>query len=137
MSRVLEQIDKVLEPTDMDDTPVGIDMEQASFAFEEKLFNNLLDFVGTLEPDQLTDDQLLELWNIVNSLNPTDGLSEVEILDRTTPEQRKNARLYKRRSRDKIREWKNKVGEKLRRNRKKGKGVKGGMLGQSRRRDVV
>jgi len=37
MSRVLEQIDKVLEPTDMDDTPVGIDMEQASFTYYQRL----------------------------------------------------------------------------------------------------
>lgn len=135
MSRILEQIDKVLEPVEVEPT----DIRKADFAFEENLFDMLLEFVGSLDPDQLTDDQLEELWNIVNSLEPIDReeVSEVEILKRTTPMQRRNARLYKRKSRDKIREWRNRVGKKLKRNRKQGKGVRGGLLGQTTRRNVA
>jgi hypothetical protein len=131
MSKVLEQIDKVLDPGNVG----GID--KAGFAYEEKLFDMLLEFVQSLDPEQLTDEQLGELWKIIDSLESSEKVVEVEILKRTTPEQRKNARLYKRKSRDKIREWRNRVGKKLNHNRKQGKGVRGGMLGQSKRRDVV
>ena len=132
---ILEQIDKVLDDKEVE----AVDMKKADFAFEEKLFDDLLEFVGSIDPEQLNDDQLLDLWNIVNSLEPIDKeeVSEVEILKRTTPMQRRNARLYKRKSRDKIREWRNRVGEKLKRNRKQGKGVRGGLLGQATRRNVV
>ena len=132
---ILEQIDKVLDDTEVE----AVDMKKADFAFEEKLFDDLLEFVGSIDPEQLNDDQLLNLWNIVKSLEPIDKeeVSEVEILKRTTPMQRRNARLYKRKSRDKIRDWRNRVGKKLKRNRKQGKGVRGGLLGQSTRRNVV
>ena len=87
MSALLEQIDTVLSRGDI---------KKADFEVDEEIFSEMLDFIGMLEPDQLTEDQVRVLWNIIESLEPyEDDPPEDEITEKRFLKKKTRALLRK------------------------------------------
>ncbi len=131
MSELLEQIDTVLSKGDI---------KKADFEVDEEIFSEMLDFIGMLEPDQLTEDQIRVLWNIIESLEPyeddpaEDEITEKKFLKKTSRAARRKAKIYRRRHKTQIKAWRRKMKTKLKRAKKTGFGVSGKRRGKTRRR---
>jgi hypothetical protein len=128
---LLEQIDTVLSKGDI---------KKADFEVDEEIFGRMLDFIGMLEPDQLTEDQVKELWYIIDSLEPYEDdpaeeeITEKRFLKKTSRAQRRKAKIYRRRHKTQIKAWRRKMKTKLKRAKKTGHGISGKKRGKTRRR---
>ena len=83
MSKILKDIDKVLE--------------QEEITGDQEVFDMMIQFTTSLDPDQLTEEQNQQLMEIFDYLDPEEEdeeLDEVRFLRRTTRAQRKQAKLY-------------------------------------------
>lgn len=133
MSKVVEQIDKVLIKNLKPD-----DVGMADFEVTEHIFEMLLEFVASLEPDQLNENQLERLHDIIEALEPVeqeeDEMSEVRYLKKTTRKERRKSAIYRRRHKTQIKRWRRKMKHKLKRAKKTGRGISGKRLGLTRRR---
>lgn len=118
---VLKQIDGVLE-------------QDYDISGDQEVFDMMMDFATSLDPEQLTDEQSLKLDEIFDYLEPEEEVDEVRFLKRTTRAQRKKAALYRRRHRGQIRAYRRKTKHKRRRAKITGRGFSGVRLGRTRQR---
>ena len=131
--KLLEQIDAVLGAGDV---------KKADFVVDDELFGRMLEFIGMLDPDKLEDDQVEELWGIIDALEPYDDeeveteeeVSEKRFLKKTTRKARRKAKIYRRKNKTKIKAWRRKMKHKLKRAKKTGRGLSGKKRGKTRRR---
>lgn len=117
---IIKQIDGVLEPDVSEDQVV---------------FDMFFDFIISLDPEQLTEEQEEILLGMFNYLDPDDEqVDEVRYLRRTTRAQKRKAKLYRRRHKAQIRQWRRRKKVALRRSRITGRGLSGRRLGRTKRR---
>jgi len=121
---IVKQIDGVLE-------------QEEDFDADQEVFDMMLEFVTSLDPEQLTDEQGEQLMNVFDYLDPEDDddeLDELRYLRRTTRKARKQAKLYRRRHRGQLRQYRRRMKHKIRRTRITGRGLGGKRLGRTRQR---
>jgi len=121
---IVKQIDGVLE-------------QEEDFDTDQEVFDMMMEFVTSLDPEQLTDGQAEQLMNVFDYLDPEgddDELDELRYLRRTTRKARKKAKLYRRRHRGQLRQYRRRMKHKIRRTRITGRGISGKRLGRTRQR---
>ena len=119
---IVKQIDGVLE-------------QEEDFDTDQEVFDMMMEFVTSLEPEQLSDEQNEQLMDVFDYLDPEDGgLDELRYLKRTTRKSRKQAKLYRRRHRGQLRQYRRRMKHKIRRTRITGRGISGKRLGRTRQR---
>ena len=70
---------------------------------DEVMFNKMLNFIISLDPEQLTDNQLEEISNMLEDLEFEDeDLTEIKMSGKTSQEKRRYQARYYRRFRSKI-----------------------------------
>lgn len=131
MNKLIEQIDDYI----FGDVQAGsVDVD-----YDEELFDRMVDFIISLDPDQLTEDQLNAVTEIIEEFDfdeqVDDGeVSELRYLKKTTRAQRRKQKLWRRRNKAKIKAYRRKNKQKLKRARKTGRGLTGRRRGLFRRR---
>ena len=135
MSNILEQIDDFLTVT-QDDGGEGFlgGVEHLTVDLDEDLFDKMVDFIVSLKPDQLDDEQLEQVQEIIDMFEFEERTDEVRLLRKTTRADRKKAKIYRRKNKAKIKAWRRKNKRKLKRARKTGRGLTGKKRGKTRRR---
>lgn len=131
MSKILEQIEDYLTVTG-DDQVGGI--EHLTVDLDEELFDKMVDFVVSLKPEQLTDEQLEQVQEIIDMFEFEERADEVRLLRKTTRTDRRKAKIYRRKNKAKIKRWRKKNKRKLKRARKTGRGLTGKRRGRTKRR---
>ena len=125
MSKILKNIDAALG--------------EKEISADQEAFDMFIDFITSLDPDQLTEEQEESLLDVMDYLDPDypeedEQVDEVRYLRRTTRAQKRKAKLYRRRHRAQIRQWRRRQKVKLRRSRITGRGLSGKRLGRTKRR---
>jgi hypothetical protein len=120
---ILEQIEDFLAGT-MPDIDVDID---------EELFDRMVAFITSLDPSQLTEDQLEKVMDIVDGFEFGE-IEEIKLLKKTSRKQRKAAKIYRRKNKAKIKAWRRRNKNKLKRSKRTGRGLSGKRRGKTRRR---
>ena len=123
MKKVLEQIEDFLAGTVPD---IDVDLD-------EELFDQMVTFITSLDPEQLTEDQLEKVMDIVEGFG-FEEIEEVKLLGKTSRAQRKKAKIYRRKNKAKIKSWRRRNKNKLKRAKRTGKGLTGKRRGKTRRR---
>jgi len=123
MNKVLEQIEDFLAGTTPD---IDVDID-------EELFDRMVDFIVSLDPEQLTEEQLGEVMDIVDGFEFGE-IEEVKLLGKTSRAQRKKAKIYRRKNKAKIKSWRRRNKNKLKRAKSTGRGLTGKRRGKTRRR---
>jgi hypothetical protein len=131
VSKILEQIEDYLTVTG-DDQVGGI--EHLTVDLDEELFDKMVDFIVSLKPEQLTDEQLEQIQEIIDMFEFEERADEVRLLRKTTRADRKKAKIYRRKNKLKIKQWRKKNERKLTRARKTGRGLTGKRRGRTKRR---
>lgn len=131
MSKILEQIEDYLTVTG--DEQVG-GIEHLTVDLDEDLFDKMVDFIVSLKPDQLSDEQLEQVQEIIDMFEFEERTDEVRLLRKTTRADRRKAKIYRRKNKAKIKRWRKKNKRKLQRARKTGRGLTGKRRGRTRRR---
>lgn len=135
MSKLLEQIDDYILQISDRSAEGNLDVD-----YDEELFDDMVDFIVSLNPDQLDDTQLERIEEIIEKFEfegqaADDGeVSEIRFLRKTTRTQRRKAAIYRRRNKAKIKAWRRKNKAKLKRARKTGRGLTGRRRGLFKRR---
>jgi hypothetical protein len=93
----------------------------------------MVEFITSLDPEQLTEEQLEQVMIIVEDFEFED-VQEVRLLQKTTRKARKEARIYRRKNKAKIKAWRRKNKAKLKRAKKTGRGLTGKRRGLTKRR---
>jgi glutamate synthase domain-containing protein 3 len=133
MKSVLEQIEDFLTvSTDGEGFLGGI--EHITVDLDEDLFDKMVDFIVSLKPEQLTDEQLEQVQEIIDMFEFEERTDEVRLLRKTTRTDRRKAKIYRRKNKAKIKRWRKKNKRKLKRARKTGRGLTGKRRGRTRRR---
>jgi hypothetical protein len=108
--------------------------------FDEELFDKMVDFIVSLDPDQLTEDQLNTVTEIIEEFEfeeqvaDTGEVAEARFLRKTTRAQRRKQKIWRKRNKAKIKAWRRKNKQKLKRARKTGRGLTGRRRGLFKRR---
>jgi hypothetical protein len=123
MTKILEQIEDFLAGT-VPDIDVDID---------EELFDKMVAFITSLDPEQLTEDQLEKVMDIVDGFEFGE-IDEIKLLKKTSRKTRKKAKIYRRKNKAKIKAWRRRNKNKLKRSKKTGRGLSGKRRGKTRRR---
>jgi hypothetical protein len=131
MSKILEQIEDFLTVTG--DEEVG-GIEHLTVDLDEDLFDKMVDFIVSLKPDQLSDEQLEQVQEIIDMFEFEERADEVKLLRKTTRADRRKAKIYRRKNKAKIKRWRKKNKRKLQRARKTGRGLTGKRRGRTKRR---
>jgi hypothetical protein len=131
MDKLIEQIDDYIFG---DVQAGGVDVD-----YDEELFDKMVDFIISLDPDQLTEDQLNAVTSIIEEFEfdeqVDDGeVSEARFLKKTTRAQRRKQKLWRKRNKAKIKAYRRKNKQKLKRARKTGRGLTGRRRGLFKRR---
>ena len=121
--KILEQIEDFLAGTVPD---IDVDLD-------EELFDQMVTFITSLDPEQLTEDQLEKVMDIVEGFG-FEEIDEVKLLRKTSRKQRKEAKIYRRKNKAKIKAWRRKNKNKLKRAKSTGRGLTGKRRGKTRRR---
>jgi len=126
MTDILKHIDAILEQEEVD--------------VDQEVFDMFINFITSLDPEQLTEKQEDSLLGLMEYLDPEidmddeEQIDEVRYLRRTTRAQKRKAKLYRRRHKAQIRQWRRRQKVKLRRSRITGRGLSGRRLGRTKRR---
>ena len=141
MSKILEQIDDYIIQLSNRSEEGNLQVD-----YDEDLFDRMVDFIVSLDPDQLTEDQLDVITGIIEDFEfedqvSDDGevsnegeLSEVRFLHKTTRTQRRKQKLWRKRNKAKVKAWRRKNKNKLKRARLTGRGLTGRRRGLFKRR---
>lgn len=125
MSKILKNIDAILE--------------EEEISADQEVFDMFIDFVTSLDPDQLTEEQEESLLDVMDYLDPDypeedEQVDEVRYLHRVSRAAKRKAKLYRRRHKAQIRQWRRRNKVRLRRSRITGRGLSGTRLGRTKRR---
>ena len=134
MSNILEQIEDFLTVSTDDGEGFLGGIEHITVDLDEQLFDDMVDFIVSLKPEQLTDEQLEDVQSIIDKFEFEERTDEVRLLRKTTRADRKKAKIYRRKNKAKIKRWRKKNKRKLTRARKTGRGLTGKRRGKTRRR---
>jgi hypothetical protein len=134
MKSVLEQIEDFLTVSTDDGEGFLGGIEHITVDLDEQLFDDMVDFIVSLKPEQLTDEQLEDVQSIIDKFEFEERTDEVRLLRKTTRADRKKAKIYRRKNKAKIKRWRKKNKRKLKRARKTGRGLTGKRRGKTRRR---
>ena len=124
--KILEQIDDYISEIDVD--------------LDEELFDRMVDFIVSLDPDQLSEEQLEIVMDIIEDFEFEDqedveeNMSEVRYLKKTTRKERREAKIYRRKNKAKIKAWRRRNKAKLKRAKKTGRGLTGKRRGLFKRK---
>jgi len=134
MSNLLEQIDDYIVKVSDRSTEGSLNVD-----YDEELFDKMVDFIVSLDPDQLTEDQLGAITEIIEDFEFEEQVSdepvaEARFLRKTTRAQRKKQALWRKRNKAKIKAWRRQNKQKLKRARKTGRGLTGRKRGLFKRR---
>jgi len=104
--QILEIIDDILDQEDYmlpkDDSPI----------IDEKLFDRMIDFIISLEPANLDDEQVQEVINIIDAIEDEEDLIEVrtpKLAKRTLATKNQYSKKWYRKNRNKIKRRKAKL----------------------------
>ncbi len=134
MKSVLEQIEDFLTISTDDGEGLLGGVEHLTVDLDEDLFDKMVDFIVSLKPEQLTDEQLEQVQEIIDLFEFEERTDEVRLLRKTTRADRKKAKIYRRKNKVKIKRWRKKNKRKLQRARKTGRGLTGKRRGRTKRR---
>ena len=135
MDKLIEQIDDYIFGQTDRSTEGNLNVD-----FDEELFDKMVDFIVSLDPDQLTEDQLNTVTEIIEEFEfeeqvvDAGEVTEASFLRKTTRAQRKKQKLWRKRNKAKIKAWRRKNKQKLKRARKTGRGLTGKRRGLFKRR---
>ena len=122
MNKVLEQIEDYLVGGDVD-----VDLD-------EELFDQMVEFITSLDPEQLTEEQLEKVMDIIDGFEFEDDVQEIRYLKKTTRKARREAKIYRRKNKAKIKAYRRKNKAKLKRAKKTGRGLTGRRRGLFKRK---
>lgn len=136
-SKLLEQIDDYIIQLSNRSAEGNLNVD-----YDEDLFDKMVDFIVSLDPDQLTQDQLTAVTEIVEEFEFEDQVddgegeevTEARFLQKTTRAQRRKQKLYRKRNKAKIKAWRRKNKYKLKRASMTGRGLTGRRRGLFKRR---
>lgn len=79
-------------------------VDHAKFQTDEEIFERMIDFISEIDPECLDDDQLDEVMDILNALEPADEteIDELKKAKRSSAEKRRLARQYWRKNKAKV-----------------------------------
>lgn len=110
-------------------------LEEEEISADQEVFDMFIDFITSLDPEQLSEEQEDMLLGVMDYLDPEDEeIDEIRYLRRTTRAQKRKAKLYRRRHKAQIRQWRRRKKVALRRSRITGRGLSGTRLGRTKRR---
>ncbi len=121
---VLKGIDNVLERVDVD----------------QEIFDMFIDFTTSLDPEQLSEEQGVELISLFDYIDPEldddddDDVDEVRYLRRVSRSTKRKAKVYRRRHKAQIKQYRRRMKHKIRRSRITGRGISGKRMGRTKRR---
>jgi len=135
-NKILEQIDDYIVNISDRSGEGNLDVD-----YDEKLFDKMVDFIVSLDPSQLTEDQLNNVLDIIEGFEfedqvaaDTEEIQEVRFLRKTTRAQRRKQKIWRRKNKAKILAWRRKNRARLKRARKTGRGLTGRRRGLFKRR---
>jgi hypothetical protein len=108
---------------------------------DEELLDLIVEFLLSLEDDQLEDEQLEQLHTILSALDENgtsseleDEMSEARFYKKTPLTTRRKGRMYYRRHKNQIKKRLRRLMRKIKMMRKRGRGLSGKKLGRFKRR---
>jgi hypothetical protein len=105
MKTIIEKLEDFMTPSIFEPKP------NVSFVTDEELFNRMADFITELNPDTLTDDQLITIMDIIENLEieTDEEIEEAKMAKKTLASKKTYGRLYYHKNKLKVQKQKKKI----------------------------